>query len=172
MGRRGAASHLENRLGTLRLARGLSQQQLALQAGLTRQAVNSIEHGHYVPNAIVALRLAQVLQVTVEELFVLPPLDPTPQLDVLVHGSADPHRLAVGYVGEQWVGYPLTAGWDLQPGFPSADVLTRADQTRVVASGTVPIGALPPGDYVVRGIVRLESGETGRVIRTLRKLPK
>lgn len=51
-------------------------------------------------------------------------------------------------------------------------VLTRADQTRVVASGTVPIGALPPGDYVVRGIVRLESGETGRVIRTLRKLPK
>jgi len=51
-------------------------------------------------------------------------------------------------------------------------VLTRADQTRVVASGTVPIGALPPGDYVVRGIVRLESGETGRVIRTLRKVPK
>jgi hypothetical protein len=51
-------------------------------------------------------------------------------------------------------------------------VLTRADQTRVVASGTVPIGALPAGDYVVRGIVGLESGETGRVIRILRKLPK
>jgi hypothetical protein len=51
-------------------------------------------------------------------------------------------------------------------------VLTRADEARVVASGTVPVGPLPPGDYVVRGIVRLESGETGRVIRTLRKLPK
>jgi hypothetical protein len=50
--------------------------------------------------------------------------------------------------------------------------LTRADAGRVVASGTVPLGALPPGDYVVRGVVRLESGETGRVVRTLRKVVK
>jgi hypothetical protein len=50
--------------------------------------------------------------------------------------------------------------------------LTRADAGRVVASGTVPVGALPPGDYVVRGVVRLESGETGRVVRTLRKVAK
>jgi VWFA-related protein len=49
---------------------------------------------------------------------------------------------------------------------------TRADAGRVVASGTVPVGALPPGDYVVRGVVRLESGETGRVMRTLRKVAK
>jgi hypothetical protein len=50
--------------------------------------------------------------------------------------------------------------------------LTRADAGRVVASGTVPLGALPAGDYVIRGIVRLESGETGRVVRTLRKVVK
>ena len=49
-------------------------------------------------------------------------------------------------------------------------VLTRADDTRVVATGTVPLGALPPGDYVVRGIIRLEDGTTGRVERTLRKV--
>jgi len=48
--------------------------------------------------------------------------------------------------------------------------LTRADETRVVAAGTVPLGALAPGDYVVRGIVRLEDGTTGRVVRTLRKV--
>jgi len=47
--------------------------------------------------------------------------------------------------------------------------LTRADDTRVVATGTVPLGALPTGDYVVRGIIRLEDGTTGRVVRTLRK---
>jgi hypothetical protein len=51
-------------------------------------------------------------------------------------------------------------------------VLTAADSGRVVASGTVPVGALPAGDYVVRAVVRLESGETGRVVRTLRKLGK
>ena len=47
--------------------------------------------------------------------------------------------------------------------------LTRADETRMVATGAVPIGALPPGDYVVRGVIRLADGTTGRVIRTLRK---
>ena len=50
--------------------------------------------------------------------------------------------------------------------------LTRADDTRVVATGVVPVGALAPGDYVVRGIIRLEDGTTGRVVRTLRKVAK
>jgi hypothetical protein len=49
---------------------------------------------------------------------------------------------------------------------------TRADETRVVATGTVPLGALAPGDYVVRGIIRLEDGTTGSVVRTLRKVVK
>jgi len=47
--------------------------------------------------------------------------------------------------------------------------LTRASDARVVATGAVPLGALPPGDYAVRGIVRLEDGTAGRVTRTLRK---
>jgi len=50
--------------------------------------------------------------------------------------------------------------------------LTRADESRVVAAGTVPLGALTPGDYVVRGIIRLDDGTTGRVVRTLRKVAK
>jgi len=48
--------------------------------------------------------------------------------------------------------------------------LTRADDARVVAAGTVPLGALASGDYVVRGVIRLEDGTTGRVVRTLRKV--
>ena len=47
--------------------------------------------------------------------------------------------------------------------------LKRADESRVVATGPVPLGALAPGDYVVRGVVRLEDGTSGRVLRTLRK---
>ncbi len=50
--------------------------------------------------------------------------------------------------------------------------LTRADEGRVVASGAAPVGALPPGDYVVRGVIRLEDGTTGRVTRTLRKVAR
>lgn len=48
--------------------------------------------------------------------------------------------------------------------------LTRASDTRVIATGTVPLGAMPPGDYVVRGTITLDDGTTGRVVRTLRKV--
>ena len=41
---------------------------------------------------------------------------------------------------------------------------------RYVATGAVPIGALPPGDYVVRAIVALEGHPATRVVRTLRKV--
>jgi len=50
--------------------------------------------------------------------------------------------------------------------------LARADESRVTATAAIPLGALPPGDYIVRGVVRLEDGTTGRVMRTLRKTPR
>jgi len=49
--------------------------------------------------------------------------------------------------------------------------LARATATRVVATAAIPLGALAPGDYVVRGIVRLDDGSSARIIRTLRKVP-
>ncbi len=42
------------------------------------------------------------------------------------------------------------------------------DSTRR-ASGVVPIAALPPGDYIVRGIVSIDGTPIGQVHRTLRK---
>ena len=50
--------------------------------------------------------------------------------------------------------------------------LSRADDSRVVATGAAPVGALPPGDYVLRGVIRLDDGTTGRVMRTLRKVAR
>ena len=72
-------------------------------------------------------------------------------------------------------GLGLTATLELARGLDAPALVTlplalaRADEMRVVATGAVPIGALPPGDYVVRGVVRLVDGTTGRVVRTLRK---
>ena len=37
------------------------------------------------------------------------------------------------------------------------------------AMGSVAVGALPPGDYIVRAIVGLEGSAPTRVVRTLRK---
>lgn len=45
----------------------------------------------------------------------------------------------------------------------------EASDDRHVALGGIPIGALPPGDIVVRAIVSLDGVPVGRVVRTLRK---
>jgi putative molybdopterin biosynthesis protein len=45
--------------------------ELAAQVGVTRQAIYAIEAGTYMPNTAVALRLARVLETSVEDLFTL-----------------------------------------------------------------------------------------------------
>jgi len=64
-------SNIENNLKTLRIAKGLSQGELAEFAQITRQAVCAIEGNHYLPTTAVALRLAGVLGYRVEDLFSL-----------------------------------------------------------------------------------------------------
>jgi molybdate-binding protein/DNA-binding XRE family transcriptional regulator len=65
-------SPLENNLAVLRKKRGCSAASLARAAGIGRQTVYAIEANCYIPNTAVALRLAQALEVTVDELFRLP----------------------------------------------------------------------------------------------------
>ena len=62
---------VQNRLGELRAARGLSAAELASKIDVSRQAIYAIESGDYAPNTAVALKLAQALGVAVEELFQL-----------------------------------------------------------------------------------------------------
>ena len=47
----------------------LSQADLAAQAGVSRQTINSIETGRYVPSLPLALTLARLFGTTVEEIF-------------------------------------------------------------------------------------------------------
>jgi putative molybdopterin biosynthesis protein len=52
-----------------RVARSLTQNELALRAGISRQALGAIESGLYQPGVAVALRLARELDESVESLF-------------------------------------------------------------------------------------------------------
>jgi putative transcriptional regulator len=52
-----------------RAARGLSQGELAAALGVSRQTINSIEKGRYVPSLALALSLARYFETTVEEMF-------------------------------------------------------------------------------------------------------
>jgi hypothetical protein len=53
---------------------------------------------------------------------------------------------------------------------PAVDPTGEADRFNVTAA--IPLGALPPGDYVIRAIVGLEGQPEGRVVRTLRKISR
>jgi molybdate-binding protein/DNA-binding XRE family transcriptional regulator len=118
-------SELISRVRAVRLARGLSQAELARRAGITRQALSAIEAGHYLPNTAVALRLARALGCRVEDLFGLTEL-PAPG-PVELAGPADPTatRLVVVNVRGRWVGHPLGEAKALQEGFVPADGLLR-----------------------------------------------
>jgi putative transcriptional regulator len=60
-----------NRLKVARAERSLSQEQLALLVGVTRQTISSIETGVYNPSALLAFLLAQRLEKRVDDLFYL-----------------------------------------------------------------------------------------------------
>ena len=64
-------AQLHNRLKVARAERGLSQGELAQNAGVTRQTISSIETGQYVPSALLAFVLADRLGKRVDELFTL-----------------------------------------------------------------------------------------------------
>ena len=60
---------MENDVRERRLARELSQAELAHAVSVSRQTINSIETGKYVPSLPLALALARFFGVTVEEMF-------------------------------------------------------------------------------------------------------
>jgi len=60
-----------NRLRVARAEKTLSQEQLGLLAGVSRQTISSIETGQYNPSALLALLLARRLDKRVEDLFYL-----------------------------------------------------------------------------------------------------
>lgn len=51
----------------------MTQEELAKRVGVTRQTIIALEAGRYVPSLLLAVRLARVFDVAVEELFILAP---------------------------------------------------------------------------------------------------
>lgn len=58
-----------NRIEELRLASGISRQELADAVGVHYQTVGYIERGEYSPSLVLALQIAKVLGTSVEEVF-------------------------------------------------------------------------------------------------------
>jgi len=66
-----SAMRLANHIKQHRARLDMTQQALAAAVGVRRQTILSIEKGRYVPSALLAFRIAQVLGMRVDDLFEL-----------------------------------------------------------------------------------------------------
>ena len=60
---------LKNRLKELRARDGLNQTELAKKAGVSRQTISLLERDEYTPSVIIALKIAQIFNESVENVF-------------------------------------------------------------------------------------------------------
>jgi putative molybdopterin biosynthesis protein len=91
-----------------RIELGLSQLHVARRLGIARQSLAAIEKGRAIPSVLLALRLAQILGSTVEELFGESPGES--KSSFLWAGAKSPQALdpvALAWVQNRWVAHPL-----------------------------------------------------------------
>ena len=170
MGRGAATSEISQSIRDVRVALGMSQAGLAKAAGLTRQAINSVEAGYYVPNTTVALRLAQALRCRVEDLFSLPGGMEVRPVHIAGESPRTPGRVVVGRVRGRYVAHRLDASRAFAEGFAAADGLLdalrpfdklRTEQAPSTGSGHRQDGVLRepqgPAPLTAAGKVRLGS---------------
>lgn len=66
---------MKNRIRAERAELRMTQQALAEATGVSRQTINAIETGRFVPSTVLALKIARVFQTSVEQIFQLEPGD-------------------------------------------------------------------------------------------------
>lgn len=62
---------MKNRIKVARAECNISQGELAEKIGVSRQTINSIETGRYIPSTVLALKIARTFEKTIEEIFQL-----------------------------------------------------------------------------------------------------
>ncbi|MEH2383384.1 MAG: substrate-binding domain-containing protein [Nostoc sp.] len=100
--------NLCNNLKSIRTRLGMSQQELANIAGVTRQSIGGVELGQYAPSVAMSLRLAKALGCQVEDLFWFE--EDLPEVEAILAGSVPKQqqsRVSLARVGNQWIAYPL-----------------------------------------------------------------
>lgn len=63
---------LLNNLEELRKSASFTQQELSVNAEVSRKSINAIENGIYIPSTVLALKIAKTIECKVEDLFKLP----------------------------------------------------------------------------------------------------
>lgn len=61
---------LNNNIEILRKSKKISKSELAETLGVTRQTISSLENGKYNPSIILAFKIANFFNLTIEEIFI------------------------------------------------------------------------------------------------------
>jgi len=61
---------MKNRIEEIRNERGIRQDELAKQMGVSRQTISSLENGRYNPSILLAYKIAKYFGMTIEEVFI------------------------------------------------------------------------------------------------------
>lgn len=61
---------MKNKIEEIRKERGIRQDELAKNMGVSRQTISSLENGRYNPSIILAYKIAKYFDMTIEEVFV------------------------------------------------------------------------------------------------------
>ena len=62
---------MKNRIRVERAEKRITQQDLAERCGVSRQTINAIESGKFIPSTVLALKITRVFEKAVEEIFEL-----------------------------------------------------------------------------------------------------
>lgn len=66
---------MKNTIKIERALKNITQEDLAKKIGVSRQTINAMEAGKYVPSTVLALKIAKCFGKKVEDIFVLEDLD-------------------------------------------------------------------------------------------------
>ena len=62
---------VQNNLQKLRLERNITQEELAKAVDVSRQTINALERGRYLPSVYLALKIAKYFKKSLEDVFFL-----------------------------------------------------------------------------------------------------
>ncbi|MCX8472681.1 MAG: helix-turn-helix transcriptional regulator [Sediminibacterium sp.] len=62
---------MKNKIKIERTINGLTQEDLAKKVSVSRQTINAMEANKYVPSTVLSLKIAKVLNKSIEEIFFL-----------------------------------------------------------------------------------------------------
>jgi len=62
---------MKNKIKVQRAMRDMTQADLALKIGVSRQTINAMEKNKYVPSTVLALKIAKLFETPLEEIFFL-----------------------------------------------------------------------------------------------------